>query len=642
MKKSILFIIYYILILAQANAQNTDCSMAKASMGKAFAQPTDISKMNNYDVYFYKLDVDVERNTSYISGNVSIYATAIKNLTEFVFELHDTLKIDSVIINGAKKTFTRSNGVVTTSISGTINQTTKFTAVIYYKGYTIQDNSAAIGNGLNNSPSLQVTWSLSESYVAYQWWPCKQVLYDKADSAEIWITTDSVNKAGSNGLLVKTTNFGNGKKRYEWKTHYPIDYYLISVAVAKYTEYNMYANPVGVAQPVLVQNYIYDTSAYVKSMLNLTPGFIENFSTLFGTYPFALEKYGHSMAPVGGGMEHQTMTTLGPTSAYTFNIISHELAHQWFGDYVTCGSWADIWLNEGFASYCEYIANQNFSQGQPASWMSSTMAGAKNAWGWVYVHDTLSTSTLFNGAASYNKGAVILHMLRYEINNDSIFFLGIRNYLNTYKYSTAVSADFQKSMEQTSGKNFSTFFDQWLRGLGYPVFSAKYNVINNNLYINLTQTTTNTATPIFKTSIDIRVVYTNGDTVIRVWVDSLSKIYQLNVTGRTVTNMFIDYKDWILNDLGTIVKDPNFNAVENVSDNLQSILVYPNPAESLLNFTNAKDCKIEITDLSGRSIYQTYFIEQNSTIDLSNFDKGVYFIKIDNGNTKHTSKFVKY
>ncbi len=639
--KNCFSVVFAFFVFFISNAQSPFCGYAKRDLVTAsFASPTDVGKMNNYDVYFYKLDVAVENNSTYISGNVSIFSKAVKSFSEFVFELHDSLKIDSVVINNSKKTFSRSNGIVTVAINGSVPANSIVKTIIYYKGNTPQDLGSANGNGFSNSSSLKVTWSLSESYVAYEWWPCKQVLYDKADSAEIWITTDSANKAGSNGLLVNTTNLPNAKKRYEWKSHYPIDYYLISVSVAKYVEYNLYAHPEGYTDSILIQNYIYDTS--VKVALNKTPSLIEMYSKIIGPYPFALEKYGHCMAPLYGGMEHQTMTTLGPSSAYTFDIITHELAHQWFGDFVTCGSWADIWLNEGFASYCEYISNERMATGNATSWMTNAMNGASNAGAyWVYVNDTLNTPTLFNSNSSYKKGAVILHMLRYEINNDSIFYLGIRNYLNAHKYATAVSKDFQLIMEQTSGKTLGYFFDQWLHGLGYPIFSGKWNQMNDNVSVLLSQTTSNPATTLFKTSIDIRLYYTGGDTLIKVWFDTISKNYSFYLVGKTIKNIVIDPNDRILNGIGTFTHDPLYNAIADVNGVKNNFTIYPNPVSEQLNLVNVNGCFIEVLDVTRKIILNKHVYEINSKLDVSELSSGLYFIRIEKNGAVSNLKFVK-
>jgi len=173
----------------------------------------------------------------------------------------------------------------------------------------------------------QVTWTLSEPFSAYEWFACKQSLKDKADSCDVNITLPSNSMAGSNGLLINTVNLG-ATKRFEWKHRYPIDYYLISISVAEYVEYNVYANPVGATNPILIHNFIHNNSGTLPNFqtdINETADFMELFSDLYGMYPFADEKYGHCMAPLSGGMEHQTMTTQGFFNA---GLTSHELAHQ--------------------------------------------------------------------------------------------------------------------------------------------------------------------------------------------------------------------------------------------------------------------------------------------------------------------------
>ena len=175
-----------------------------------------------------------------------------------------------------------------------------------------------------------VVWSLSEPFSAYEWFPCKQSLRDKADSSFVAVTVPDTCKAGSNGVLINTVPLGNGFTRYEWKNKHAIDYYLISVAVAKYIEYSFYANPVGAPNPILIQNFIYDnpqTFIYFEDEINETGDFIELFYDLYGPYPFEDQKYGHCMAPIGGGMEHQTMTTQG---SFSKGLTAHELAHQWW------------------------------------------------------------------------------------------------------------------------------------------------------------------------------------------------------------------------------------------------------------------------------------------------------------------------
>ncbi|MEZ5198242.1 MAG: hypothetical protein R2764_18190 [Bacteroidales bacterium] len=157
------------------------------------------------------------------------------------------------------------------------------------------------------------------------------MLTDKADSVRIHITTSSENKAGSIGILQAAVPLPNNKVRYEWKSNYPIAYYLISFAVAEYQDYSIYSKPdYLLGDSILIQNYIYDSPEclnYYKTGIDKSSLFLKLFSDLFAAYPFNKEKYGHCLAGLSGGMEHQTMTTIG---RFDFSLVAHELGHMWF------------------------------------------------------------------------------------------------------------------------------------------------------------------------------------------------------------------------------------------------------------------------------------------------------------------------
>ncbi|HEX8349382.1 MAG TPA: hypothetical protein VF598_05435, partial [Hymenobacter sp.] len=266
-------------------------------------------KMDRYDVSYYKLDLALENTTRAVSGVVWMQARAGQLLDSLAFELYPTLTIDSVVVNGRRSPgLHRVDGDVTAKLAQAVPGRTLFNALIYYRGTAPNSNTGgvAVGNALNTGfrmpYNVNVTWSLSEPFGAYEWWPCKQVLTDKADSSDVWVTTTNPNKVGSNGVLQRVTPLPGNKSRYEWKSRHPIDYYLISVAVGPYLEYVNYAHPVG-GPAIPIVNYVYNQEALntFKTEIDRTPGFIEYFSELVGLYPFADEKYGHSMAPLGGG-----------------------------------------------------------------------------------------------------------------------------------------------------------------------------------------------------------------------------------------------------------------------------------------------------------------------------------------------------
>ncbi|HPI55713.1 MAG TPA: M1 family aminopeptidase, partial [Chitinophagaceae bacterium] len=371
MKKMILLLTFLLTGMFSFAQENGTCQQTKITQHhqvtkKYRAGISDNALMNQYDVHFYFLDLAIERNSTIVSGSVTMGVNATAIMDTFCFELNNTLTIDSVMYNGLSLQVVRVGNISYAKFPSSINNGQSVSVQIFYHGDASVTGGSAIGDGFatDTSPSWgnQVTWSLSQPYSAYEWFPCKQFLQDKADSSWVYVTTSNQNKVGSNGLLEGVDSLPNNKVRYRWKSHYMMDYYLISVAVAKYVDYTIYAHPTSLPNDsIKIVNYVYDnpnTLTAFKSKIDSNALVLEYFSDLFGLYPFYEEKYGHAMAPIGGGMEHQTMSTMGNLGS--FGVNSHELMHQWFGDHVTCKTWKDIFINEGFASYGEYLAYEHF------------------------------------------------------------------------------------------------------------------------------------------------------------------------------------------------------------------------------------------------------------------------------------------
>ncbi len=661
--KYFIYLTLFTISILKLNAQNdhycADYKAKRFNKKMAITLPVGyVPPENKYDLKFYHLNVNVERNTSYISGNVrSIAKVVATSLDSFAFVLHQNHTIDSVYVNGVKRIFVRRDSLVLATVGTPIAQNQTFDAVVYYGGTAPTGGAAAIGDGYSTGTSgswgNQVSWSLSESLCAYHWFPCKQDLRDKIDSSWVYATTDSTNMVGSNGLLKNVVVVGN-KKRYEWKSNHPIDYYLISVATAKYKPYILYAKPQYlVNDSIYIQNFVYDNAINNTSWINgqkvaldkIVPT-IEMESNLYGMYPFYKEKYGHCMAPFGGGMEHQTMTSLG---FFDFEIDAHELGHQWWGDNVTCAAWKDIFINEGWASYTEYLIDQYL----PAiSGMSATtkMLNVHNnvmsqPGGSCYFTnaDTMNANVIFDSRLTYDKGSAVIHSLRYEINNDSVFFPAIRAFQNTYKGSTASVIDFKTFMENYSGLNFTQFFNQWYYGQGYPTFSALWSQTSNVFYLKATQTTSfPSSVPLFMTHVDYRISRTAmADTIVRLYHGQSVENYTIALTG-TVTSIGIDPNNWILNKVGTIVKDVSTG--ENELEKEVAVFVGPNPTSDVLNIHmyNNEKATVDIVDITGKLVLTQNFYT-HAEFDISKYANGIYTVNIKNksGELIKTTKVVK-
>lgn len=648
---------------AIALAQNP-CSVGKVKSYSKHKAATTASTQslnppeNDYDVKFYHLNLNAENNSTYLSGNVRCLAEVVAvTMDSFACVLHTNYTVDSVYVNGARHNFVRQDSLLKTAVGAPILQNQMVDATVYYRGTAPSGAAAAIGNGYSTqaSPSWgnSVTWSLSESFVAYEWWPCKQDLKDKIDSSWVFVTTDSINKVGSNGRLKNVVTIGN-KKRYEWKSRYPIDYYLISVAIANYREYDLYAKPLYLPNDsILIQNYIYSGAinnpswiSQQKPALDKIKPTLELYTKLYGMYPFWKEKYGHSMAPFGGGMEHQTMTS---QYGFDFTIDAHELAHQWWGDYVTCKAWKDIWINEGWASYNEYISNQ-FLTSQATADNNMLQAHAnimQQPGGSCYFTnaDTMNSAIIFDSRLTYDKGGAIIHSLRFELNNDSVFFQTCRGFLATHSYNVASVQDFIAYFNANSGKNFTQFFNQWYYGEGYPTFDVKWNQIGGNFYLRSTQSTSvPSSVPLFITPLEYKIQRTGfADTIIRVQHGQTVENYFFSIPG-SVTNVVVDPKNWIINKAVGPAKDQTLTGIEEASQPAAGIFVGPNPTSDVLNiqlYTNDKAIA-EIYDINGRLMKQFAF-EGSMQSDISAFANGVYTVSVKkaSGEPLRTVKIVK-
>jgi aminopeptidase N len=650
MKKSAIFMLCLLIsgiLNAQKATQNIERKCAKQAFDKqiTFSGYKQSSLLNDYDVRFYFLDIALEDTSIYVDGNVTISADVLSSqLDTFAVELIDELTVDSVYVNGTELTFTHNTDHIFIPLITPLLQGASLVAQIYYHG----DPSTGGGffSGISNDSSPwwgnQVTWTLSEPFNANQWWPCKQILTDKADSSWVFITTANTNKAGSNGLLVATVPLAGNKLRYEWKTKYPMDYYLISAAVAQYVDYSIYAHPTGTTDSLLIQNYVYDNPAtlpYFQNDINQTADFIELYSDLFGLYPFINEKYGHCMAPMGGGMEHQTMTTL---SSFSFYLTCHELGHMWFGDNVTCATWSDIWVNEGFASYCEYLAAQYLdSYAEAQSHMLDVHNNVKSqSGGSVYVPpaETNDENRIFDSRLSYDKGSAIIHMIRFEMQNDSMFFATLKNYQTEFGDSTATGLDFKGVAEDVSGLDFTDFFNQWYFGEGYPTYHILWHQQNDSLFFTATQTTSTGITPLFKMLMEYKVIYSGGDTLIRVYQTNNVNSFAIPI-NKTVTGMVVDPNNWVIDGTSSVIA-----SIEETNNPL-FFTIAPNPCQEKIEVFMPNDFDPEtilsVIDMTGRIIIQMPALSRNS-IDVNNLEAGVYAIMARSDKHQIIQKFVKY
>jgi aminopeptidase N len=522
-----------------------------------------------YDVSYYKLNLNISYSPQLLSGEVMVSAKSLVNNLDSVFlDLSDIFSVDSIKSNGpCLYNHSKNKLVIFPEKPFSLNEL--FALTIYYHGTPITTGLGSfVFDSHNGQPSI---WTLSEPYGASDWWPCKDTPSDKADSSDVWITCPSDLIGVSNGKLTDVTDNGDGTKTYKWKNRYPIANYLISLAISNYDVYEAYFH-YSDTDSMLVVNYVYPENLdELKPLLNKTLPMLDLFSKLFGEYPFIKEKYGHAQFR-RGGMEHQTITSIG---TFTEGVVAHELAHQWFGDKVTCKNWENIWLNEGFATYAEGLYNE-FTQGKEAynSFISFNMNSSKDAIGSIYVRDISSIGEIFNGNRSYSKGGVVLHMLRGVV-GDSAFFNILKNYINDplLAYNAATTEDFQRVAEETSGLELGYFFDQWIYGESYPKYTIdwyleKVSVKDYKINLRIEQSI-NSYPHYFTMPVNIKIVMDEGDTTISLFNNAQTQDFSFTIGGLP-TSLTFDPDNLILKDV--IIFDPPL-----INEDFELEQNYPNP-----------------------------------------------------------------
>ena len=605
-----------------------------------YENPLNDDWLSAYDVKSYDLALTVSNENTLIDGFALILVEATRSLDTLVFELQDGLEVSAVSLDDKQLYFEHVSDAIYIKLERSYEEGEMIQVAVYYSGDAGQDRGffAGVSSRTDYKYGFDVTYTLSEPMNAFDWFPVKQVLEDKIDSVTFRITCGPGLLAGSNGILVDVSE-DNGSHTYTWKTSYPMAYYLLSFAVADYRDFSFYAPLSDENDSVLVQNFIYNSDEVFDDLheeILMTAPLMSSFSQLLIDYPFSGEKYGHCMAPMGGGMEHQTMTTI---QDFDFFLVAHELAHQWFGDHVTCGNWQDIWINEGFASYMEFIAAQeSLGQEKADEWMNNAMSIAlRETTGSVYVpeEDVEDTYRLFDSGLTYKKGAILLHTIRFILDDDPLFFLVLQSYLEQFGSGLALGSDFQAILEAESGQDFSPFFQQWYYGEGYPRFNIYWKQMGDTLHIRSEQSTTDPqVTPLFQVPFELEMVLSGGERKrIRLNQNNEQEEYLLAMEGR-VMDLIFDPDNYLLATSSVIQEVPAGKAYR----------YGPNPVygDLFLQFYNAGSFeKVRITNTAGQVMLNITQLENPAIIDLSLFFDGTYFLEFTNSYGTFSEQILK-
>jgi aminopeptidase N len=643
-------------IAASLNAQEVQRNDFRLPESKALEQQTivrssDWSSFNHSSegsgaIISYQLDLDFtdgltnsthfysgrERITWRPNGDSSVVLDAIDLRVDSVVSENSRLIFDTLAVPGKLKILLPPSAR---------NRDSLFIDIWYAHtspnniGYYYYDKNPAGGT------LERLGYTFTEPFDSPFWFPCINDPSVKVP-CRINVTVPEGYLAASNGLLKQMIHNGDGTSTFQWEERHPIAMYLMAVTISKYSTFSHFYHRVSnSSDSVEIKCYIWQADS-AGGTYNAVTAFrnvvdmVTFYSTIFGEYPF--DKYG--MAAVypfnAGGMEHQTMTTIHRSwleNGGSQAGIAHELAHQWWGDMVTCGTFADIWLNEGFATYSEALWEEHFyGSARFNSLMSGIQHFTDGSWQ-VRIYGP-PQNYLF-GDVEYSKGAWVLHMLR-GLLGDSAFFNVFKTYRQRFEYESATTDDFAAAASSVAGRDLSWFFNQWIYRKGWPIYAYRWNAQRSgNGYDVTVEIQQQQDDAVFQMPVQLKVRGGGKDTVVVADDTTTYQSFSFVIPSSPDTVIF-DPDGWILKQLSS-----GFLSGVQVGSGLPHSFVlyqnYPNPFNptTVIRYylPAAGIVGLNVYDLLGQEIAALVNEEESAGFHEFSFDgerltSGVYFYSL--------------
>ncbi len=643
----VLFISNILLSQSNENEFNFECKHDAKLMQKHSTELTS----TDFDIIYYDIHLNwynvLKNSNKNYTGSVRIITRIRESVSTNQISLNSYLTIDSIKLNNSKLNFSSNSGLLTIYLDRIYNQNELVDIDIYFRR-TRTDNLGFYYYAKSQNTLENLAYTMTQPSDARYWFPCYDDPSDKADSIRIRIIVPAGFVATGNGILQSQQSIGDSTI-FVWFEKHPIATYLIAIAASRYSRFvQEYTSKFPPFETLEIQNYQWaadsSRSVYVMRNLNLM---MECFETYYGKYPF--DKYGHAVvSPFSyGGMEHQTISTIHRNwlTNDSQSGIAHELAHQWWGDLVTCETWKDIWLNEGFATFSEDLYRE-FTQGKSA-YFSGMNSKANYYYNYNPGYPIYNPPQLFNAAISYYKGALVLNMLRYVL-GDSLFFASLMNYRNQFLYSTATTDDLKNVINETTGQDFSYFFEQWIYQPNHPSYVYNWNSrsVQNGYEFNFFIKQTQSHYSVYKMPIELKIFFAGYDTTIKIWNYSREQSYSL-IFEDSVINVQFDPQNYILKQ---VTRDIFLDVADDLMiKNYQLFQNYPNPfnGQTTIRFTlPEKDfITLKIYDLHGSEIKTLFSGEleagkHSMNIELNDLSTGVYFYTMRTNSFTSTRKMI--
>ncbi len=516
--------------------------------------PKQAERVRTFDVKHIKGDLTFDIKKSEIRGTVThTIAPLHPGFDSVTLDCGSDLKVSKVAIGSTDCKFDQKGNELVVSLDRAYGPDETFELAVTYSGSP--DKGIRFVKPDADHPKRAVcVWTNGEPEDARHWIPCFDYPNERS-TAEMIVTVDKPLSVVSNGTLESTRENADGTSTYHWKMDSPLTTYLLSVVAADFAVYHDKLGSLPVDYYVLKEV----DEATARRTMGKTPRMIDFFNERIGT-PYAYPKYATVCVPeFGGGMEHTSATTMTDSIlvdpiAYlerdSDSIVAHELAHQWFGDLLTCRDWSNIWLNEGFASYFDPLFTEH-EKGDDAFRLAmaselNSYLGSDRQYRRAIVEARYGDPWQMFDGVTYAKGACVLHALRGLVGDDA-WWRGIQLYVASNKDRTVETSDFIKAMEKASGRDLAWFFDQWVFHGGHPELSARWRFEGDDqtlrLKVEQTQAVDET-TPLFRLPTTVEIGDDSGLRSVPIVIDARTHEFVIPSPGKPKM-VRIDPKGWL-------------------------------------------------------------------------------------------------
>lgn len=507
------------------------------SPGAGQAPAINWPRSHTYDVQHYRINVSFDWKSKSVEGETAITLRPYANgLTEIELDAGE-MTINSVKLDsGASLRFRyEGNEKLFIALDRDYRALSDITLKINYKATPRFGLTFITPNQFDPDRPFQI-WSQGQARTNHYWFPCYDHPNDRATS-EMIATVDEKYQVISNGTLVDVKENASARTRtWHWKMDQPFSSYLISIIVGKYAEVK------GDYKGIPVSSYVYpDKLEDGKVSFGKLPQMVAHFSEVLD-FDYPHSKYAQTMVrDFGGAMENITATTMTDTAMHdsrassdvsSDGIVSHELAHTWFGNMITCKDWSELWLNESFATFFESVwLERDKGKSDYFYEMHKNQQAYYQAW-WQGARRPIVTlrysdpDALFDTYA-YPRGAAVINMIRFVL-GEELFWKAMRHYVKKYQWQVVETQNLVQAIEEATGQNLQWFIDQWVYKMGHPEFeiTSSYDSGARKLKLSIRQTQKPEgkhpwfdSPDYFTMPVDIAVTTQSGEKIHRVWID---------------------------------------------------------------------------------------------------------------------------